>query len=293
MASLKEIRGRIASVGNTRKITGAMKMVSSAKLHRAQDAIFRFLPYWNKISGIMDTYLENNIDADLGELTEVRKVNRLAIVVLSSNTGLCGAYNINVQKKLSEVLASYNSIPAKDITIYFIGKKVYDEFAAKNAGYEITGYFPELSEKPNYEGLNKLTNELMASFISKKFDKLELVYNQFKSTAIQLPVNEVLLPVTVTVEETTAKRTTIDYIIEPSPQELSEVLTPTVVRLQMYRALLNSYASEHGTRTTAMQIATDNADELIDDLKLQYNKLRQDAITNELIDIVGGSEVFR
>ncbi|MDR1055326.1 MAG: ATP synthase F1 subunit gamma [Prevotellaceae bacterium] len=291
MASLKEIRGRINSVTNTRKITGAMKMVSSAKLHRAQDAIMRFYPYWKKISGIMDVYLENNGGEDLSILTKQRKVGRLAIVAFSSNSSLCGVFNANVQKKLSEVLAGYSAVSPKNISLYLIGKKIYEEFTKKKSDYAIKGAFAELADKPNYEGMNVITNELLKRFFENDVDRMEIIYNKFKNTAIQSITHEPLLPITLA--ETTGKKENTNYIIEPNPQQLLEALIPSVIRLQMYRVMLNSYASEHGARTTAMQIATDNADELINNLVIQYNKLRQDAITKEIIDIVGGTEVFR
>ena len=292
MASLKEIRGRINSISNTRKITSAMKMVSSAKLHKAQDNILRFHPYWRKINGIMDVYFENEMNVNsLGLFMDLRKVKKLVIVVFSSNSGLCGAFNVNIQKKMAETLNEYATLPKNNISIYFIGKKGYEGFAGKNLGYNIAGIIPELADKPDYEQLNKVTNKLINTFLSKNVDKVEFIYSKYKNTAIQHATNELLLPIVL--EETSYKRKNISYIIEPDPQQLSKSLVPAVIRLKMYGALLNSYASEHGARTTAMQVATDNADELIENLKLQYNKLRQDAITKEIIDIVGGSEIFR
>lgn len=291
MASLKEIRGRINSVTNTRKITGAMKMVSSAKLHRAQDAILRYRPYWKKISGIMDVYLENNGGDDLGALTVQRKVERVAIVAFASNSSLCGAFNVNVQKKLDEVLNEYADLSPANITLYLVGKKIYDEFSHRSAGYDIKGAYAELADKPAYKAMNAITDELIGDFTTTKVDKVELVYNTFKNTGVQNITRELLLPVTLT--ETTEKQLSVNYLIEPDSEQLLNKLIPTVVRLQMYGAMLNSYASEHGARTTAMQVATDNADELVNNLTIQYNKVRQDAITREIIDIVGGSEVFR
>ena len=292
MASLKEIRGRINSVTNTRKITGAMKMVSSAKLHRAQDAIMRYIPYWKKISGILDVYLENNEGAALEFITKPRKVERVAIVAFASNSSLCGAYNVNVQKKLNETLIDYSSLPQENISLYLVGKKVYEEFNKIKSGIAINGPYFELANKPSYKAMNEITDELIGLFFEQKVDKVELVYNKFKNTGVQYVTRETLLPVILT-ESPNDKKTDVNYIIEPDADYLFRALVPAVIRLQMYGVMLNSNASEHGARTTAMQTATDNADELIGNLKLEYNKLRQDAITREIIDIVGGSEVFR
>lgn len=292
MASLKEIRGRINSVTNTRKITGAMRMVSSAKLHKAQDAIIRYYPYWTKISGIMNAYLQNDGGIDM-QLAKVRPVERLAIVAFASNSSLCGAFNVNIQKKLSETLDEYKHLSPNNITVYLVGKKLYEEFVSQSpaTNYNVNGAYPELADKPNYEAINIITDDLIHHFKIKEIDRVEVIYNKFKNTAVQIVTREVVLPLVP--PEKVDKSITYDYIIEPSPQQLLEVLLPTVLHLQMFGALLNSYASEHGARTTAMQTATDNADELIDSLMLQYNKVRQGAITKEILDIVGGAEALR
>ena len=303
MASLKEIRSRINSVTNTRKITGAMKMVSSAKLHRAQEWVVHFNPYYSRIKGILDAYIESGGDTrDTVLLSKQREIKRVAIVAFSSNSSLCGSFNSNVQKKLKEVLSDkYASIPKKNISLYLIGKKVYEDITKVFAEYEIKGPFFDLAHKPDRGAMDDICNELTKLFLLKEIDKVEIIYNRFKNTVSQAITCETLLPV---VSENSANNSTnngvndrrkrgINYIVEPNAEQFLDAIVPEILHLQMYGAMLNSYASEHGARTTAMQFATDNADELIESLVLEYNKLRQDAITKEIIDIIGGSEVQR
>ena len=294
MASLKEIRGRINSVTGTRKITRAMKMVSSAKLHKAQEQVIHFDPYCRKIKCMLDSYIANGGNTeDIALLSNNRKVKRVAIVAFASNSSLCGSFNTNIKKRLDELLSTdYASLPPKDISLYLIGKKVYEWFLKRGVGYNIKGPFFDLAHKPDRDVIDEICDELTNLFQSKEIDKVEFVYNKFKSTAVQLTKNEKLLPITEH-SVRTERRRNIAYIVEPDTKHFLSAIIPEIVHLQLYGALLNSYASEHGARTTAMQTATDNADELIEDLILEYNKVRQDAITKEIIDIIGGSEVQR
>ena len=294
MASLKEIRSRINSVTGTRKITSAMKMVSSAKLHKAQEQTAHFDPYCRRIKGMLESYIANGGDTeDMALLSNRMEVKRVAFVAFASNSSLCGAFNSNVRKKLGELLSvDYASLPHKDISLYLVGKKVYEAFSKRDAGYQIKGPFFDLAHKPDREVMDAICDELTQLFLSKEIDKVVVVYNKFKSTAVQIIKHETLFPVAEpTLRE--AKQRNIAYIVEPDARHFLSAIVPEIIHLQLYGALLNSYASEHGARATAMQTATDNAEELIEDLVLQYNKLRQDAITKELIDIIGGSEVQR
>ena len=288
MASLKEVRGRIASVTSTRKITSAMKMVSASKLRRAQDAIANYLPYQQKLTKVLEDFIASSTDDLSIPLAQQREVKRLAIVAISSNSSLCGGFNSNVIKKTDEVLGRYATLPAKDILVYPIGKKIAESF--KKKGYTPQGDFISLAEKPNYDAIGAIADELINLFITKQIDCVELVYNHFKNPAIQQITYEMFLPMIPSATDSKDKHITTDYILEPDKSYLVNQLVPKVMRLRLYSALLDSIAAEHGARTTAMQTATDNAQDLIQELKLKYNKARQEAITNEILDIVGGAE---
>jgi F-type H+-transporting ATPase subunit gamma len=292
MASLKEVRARIASVTSTRKITSAMRMVSAAKLRRAQDAITGYLPYEQKLTNMLGDLLAFS-SGDLSiPLAENRVVKRVAVVVISSNGSLCGAFNSNVIKKMDEVLAKYSNLGKANILVYGLGKKVAD--AARKRGYELQGNLIHLVEKPDYGLVADIANELMDLFLKKEIDAVELIYNHFKNAAVQQIRAERLLPLTPEAKKTTLTGGyTLDYILEPDEQYLVSRLVPKAVRNKLFSAVLDSLAGEFGARTTAMQTATDNAGEMIQDLKLKYNKARQEAITRELIDIVGGAESLR
>jgi len=292
MASLKEVRARIASVTSTRKITSAMRMVSAAKLRRAQDAITGYLPYEQKLTNMLGDLLAFS-SGDLSiPLAENRVVKRVAVVVISSNGSLCGAFNSNVIKKMDEVLAKYSNLGKANILVYGLGKKVAD--AARKRGYELQGNLIHLVEKPDYGLVADIANELMDLFLKKEIDAVELIYNHFKNAAVQQIRAERLLPLTPEAKKTTLTGGyTLDYILEPDEQYLVSRLVPKAVRNKIFSAVLDSVAGEFGARTTAMQTATDNAGEMIQDLKLKYNKARQEAITRELIDIVGGAESLR
>ena len=283
MASLKEVKGRIATVNNTRKITSAMKMVASAKLHKAQGAITNMLPYERRLHGLLTNLLGG------GEVlvwNTPREVKRVALVVFSSNSSLCGGFNANVIKHATQWLDEYQALGKENILLYPVGKKVAD--ALSKMGYAIQGNFQHLADKPSFAEAAELAQGLMNLFTRGEVDKVELLYNHFKSTASQILTREVYLPMQ-TSGNTMEGKEDMDYILEPSREELLATLLPKVLRMKLYTVLLDSNASEHAARTMAMQIATDNADDLLQELTLMYNKTRQQAITNELLDIVGGS----
>lgn len=289
MASLKEVKGRIASVNSTRKITSAMKMVASAKLHRAQSSITNMLPYETKLHAMLTAFLSNEADIR-SPYMEVRPVKRVAIVAFSSNSSLCGAYNANVARQLNLMVEGYASQVGKEnVLIFAIGKKIAQ--AAKNEGLNIQDVFLEIADKPSYQGTAELANKLMKMYADKEIDKVELLYHHFKNTASQILTREDYLPVSFPAPEEAPvdHNWALDYIFEPSKADLLKTLVPQVLGLRMYTALLDSNTSEHAARTMAMQIATDNANDMIQDLTVLYNKSRQQAITNELLDIIGGT----
>lgn len=296
MASLKEVKTRINSVKSTRKITSAMKMVASAKLHKAQGAIENMLPYERKLNKILTNFLSADLPVE-SPYIKAREVKRVAIVAFSSNTSLCGAYNANVIKMLLQTVGEFRTLGQDNILIFPVGKKV-DE-AVKRLGFEPQETSPTLSDKPSYQEASELAHRLMEMYVSGEIDRVELIYHHFKSMGVQILLRETYLPIDLTRvvdEEEKQKEEEVqggdianDYIIEPSAEELIANLIPTVLSQKLFTAAVDSNASEHAARTLAMQVATDNANELIQDLTKQYNKSRQQAITNELLDIVGGS----
>lgn len=291
MASLREIKNRIASVRSTRQITSAMKMVASAKLHKAQGRIENMLPYQQKLNAILTNFLGTDTTVE-SPYTAVRQVARVAVVAFSSNTSLCGAYNMNVVKLLEEVLEEYRSLGKDNIAIYPVGKKI--EEAVRRMGYEPRGSYQQMADKPSYEEARSLAVELMNSFVTGQVDRIVLVYHHFKSAGTQVLLKENYLPIdlqqTVSPGETSSTTAYLsDYIVEPAVDSLMAELLPKVLCQKIYTVLLDSSASEHAARMMAMQTATDNANDLIQDLTKQYNKGRQQAITNELLDIIGGS----
>lgn len=289
MASLKEVKGRIASVNGTRKITSAMKMVASAKLHKAQAAIENMLPYEKRLNTILTDFLRGIKDSVDSPYVEKREVKRVAIVVFSSNTSLCGGFNSNIVKHLVVVLDEYKYLGMENVLLYPVGRKVAD--AVKKMGFKAEGDFQEMADKPSYAEAAELASRLMELYKRKELDKVEVIYNHFRSTALQILTREVFLPIELKTDDKpdTSGHVVSDYIVEPSSQELLDILLPKVLRIKMYTVLLDSNASEHAARTMAMQVATDNANDLLQDLTIMYNKSRQQAITNELLDIIGGS----
>lgn len=288
MASLKEIKSRIQSVKSTQKITSAMKMVSSAKLRKAQKKIESFYPYEQKLAFILTNFL-NSEEESTTIYAETREVKRVAIVALSSNSSLCGSFNSNVTKKLSGAINRYSPLGRENILIYPIGKKVSQ--AVKKMGFEVKENFDMLADHPTYAQAQSLANNLMEMFRKGEVDKIEFIYHRFKSRSSQELMEQTYLPVELNRDVTARPKEEIkhNYLIEPDRANVMGELIPKVLRLKLYTALLDSNASEHAARTIAMQIATDNADDLLQDLALQYNKSRQQAITNELLDIIGGS----
>ena len=293
MASLKEVKNRISSVKSTRQITSAMKMVASAKLHKAQGRIENMLPYQRKLNEILTNFLSTDVTVE-SPYTEERPVGKVAIVAFSSNSSLCGAFNSNVAKMLERTLEDYRSLGKENILVYPVGKKV--EEAVKKLGYEPQGSYQEMADKPSYVQAYELAGLLMKEFLEGRVDKVELIYHHFKSTGSQILTRDEYLPINldkVAEEETesTAGKSSFnnDYIVEPSAARLITELLPKVLSQKIYTVLLDSNTSEHAARMLAMQAATDNANELIQDLTKQYNKSRQQAITNELLDIIGGS----
>ena len=293
MASLKEVKNRISSVKSTRQITSAMKMVASAKLHKAQGRIENMLPYQRKLNEILTNFLSTDATIE-SPYTDERPVGRVAIVAFSSNSSLCGAFNSNVAKMLERTLEEYQSLGRENIQIYPVGKKV--EEAVKKLGFVPQGSYQEMADKPSYMQAYELAGTLLTEFLEGRVDKVELIYHHFKSTGSQILTRDEYLPINLDkvaeeATESTAGKSSFnnDYIVEPSAARLITELLPKVLSQKIYTVLLDSNTSEHAARMLAMQAATDNANELIQDLTKQYNKSRQQAITNELLDIIGGS----
>ncbi|WP_108822687.1 F0F1 ATP synthase subunit gamma [Dysgonomonas sp. Marseille-P4361] len=291
MASLKEIKDRLSSVRGTKKITSAMKMIASSKLHKAQNAITNFLPYQEKL----DTILTNLLSADTSyesPFIQKRETKRIAIVAFASNSSLCGAYNANVIKEFVHTYNKYEDLGKENILVYPVGKKIFD--AAKKMNLKAEGDYREMADKPSYQAIQDLAKELIAKYISKEIDEVVLIYHHFVSTGTQVLKNVPFLPFDLEQKkEDSDEDNLVDYIFEPSKEEILTELIPTVLYSRLYAALLDSNASEHAARTVAMQIATDNADELAQELTIQYNKSRQQAVTNQLLDIIGGASALQ
>ncbi len=295
MASLKEVKGRINSINGTLKITSAMKMVASSKLHKAQEAIENMLPYERRLHRMLTDLLGSGLRVD-SPFSVKREVKKVALVVFASNSSLCGGFNMNVIRHLNVWVEKYTAQVGKEnILIYPVGRKMAD--AVKKLGFTPMGDYQHMSGKPNYREASELAAELMKRFVRGEIQQVELLYNHFKSTSTQVLTQEAFLPIDLGVsnqpdednEEITGELA--DYILEPSVDQLLRELVPKVLHLKLFTALLDSAASEHAARMMAMQMATDNANDLIQDLTLIYNKSRQQAITNELQDIVSGSLV--
>ncbi len=285
MANLKEIRNRISSVSSTMQITSAMKMVSAAKLKKAQDAITAMRPYSDKLTELLQS-LSASLNAESGsQYADNREVNKVLIVAITSNRGLCGAFNTNIIKQVS-LLAS-ETYAAKQVDFMAIGKKANDILEKK---YTVINNHSTIYDDLTFDNVTVIAEELMEKFTSGSYDKIEIVYNKFKNAATQIVMTEQFLPIVpVTSEETISA----DYVYEPSKAEIVEQLIPKSLKTQLYKSIRDSFASEHGARMTAMHKATDNATELRDQLKLTYNKARQAAITNEILEIVGGAEALK
>lgn len=318
MPSLKEIKNRLSSVNSTRKITSAMKMVASSKLHHAQTMIENMLPYETLLEHILKTFLASETDART-VLNEVRPVKRVALVVYASNSSLCGGFNANVIRLLQHVVDEYAELGKENIVVYPIGRKVAEK--AVKMGLNVAGDFTALAEKPNANDCITIARELGEKFIGGEFDRVEMIYHHFKSAGSQILTRKPFLPIDIEEElkrdherDLTSNVTTKkaqeyikrkeeekkreekeavplndNFLVEPDMNTVLTKLIPKFLHLMVYTALLDSIASEHAARMVAMQTATDNADEILRELNLQYNKSRQQAITSELLDIVGGS----
>lgn len=299
MPSLKEIKNRVASVNSTLKITSAMKMVAAAKLHKAQTAIGNMLPYQEMLYGMLGKLMTYRQAAMVGEepleepqdvLYSYRPVHKVAIVAYSSNSSLCGGFNSSAIKHVTAIIDEYlaSGLSAEDITVFSVGRKMAD--AMKKKGFVSPADYTHLADKPGYEEASKLATELVHGFMTGRFDKVELSYNHFRSTASQPPVRETYLPFApVNDTEKTGNAESFDYIVEPDVDTILEELLPKVLMLKMYTVQLDTNAAEHAARTLAMQTATDNGNEILQELTLEYNKGRQQKITSEILDLVGGS----
>ena len=291
MPSLKEVRNSIVSIGSTMQITSAMKMVSAAKLKRAQDAITQMRPYANKLKEILEN-VSASVDASENVYARNSGGKNILIISISSNRGLAGAFNANVIKKTNLLIK--NDFAGCNVTVIPIGKKVQDAF--KRTPYLISGQDLPHNTNELYDGLSyaktvPVAEKIMESFLNKQFDKVVLVYNQFRNAAVQITTEEQFLPIVATPSQTKTANT--DYIFEPSQEYIVNELIPRSLKTQLYKALLDSFASEHGARMTAMHKATDNAKAMQKDLKIMYNKARQAAITKEILEIVGGAEALK
>jgi len=284
MANLKEIRNRISSVSSTMQITSAMKMVSAAKLKKAQDAITAMRPYSNKLTELLQS-LSATLDAgSSGKFAEQRDIENVLIVAITSNRGLCGAFNSNIIKQVNAVVEEHYK--GKDVSVLAIGKKANDAFS-KNGS--VIANKSEVFDDLTFDNVAEIAQMIMDKFVDGEFDKVELVYNSFKNAATQIVMTEQFLPIVPASDETNSN---LDYIFEPTKEQIVETLIPKSLKTQLFKAIRDSFASEHGARMTAMHKATDNATDLRDQLKLTYNKARQAAITNEILEIVGGAEAL-
>ena len=284
MSSLKEIKSRIQSVKSTQKITSAMKMVSSAKLRKAQKTIENLFPYEQRLNGLLNNFLSAEED-NVSVYAETRELKRVAIIVISSNSSLCGSFNTNVSKRFNQTIDKYKALGVENILVFPVGKKIAK--ASKKTGFEPQSNFDSMADKPSYIAALTFADDIMRMFKNKDIDRVELIYHHFKSKSTQVITEETLLPIQLKPAE--KGTVALDYIVEPDRDTIMAELIPKVLRLKIYTALLDSNASEHAARTMAMQTATDNASDLLQELSLQYNKSRQQAITNELLDIIGGS----
>jgi F-type H+-transporting ATPase subunit gamma len=289
MANLKEIRNRITSVGSTMQITSAMKMVSAAKLKRAQDAVTKLRPYASKLKDILEN-ISAVSDASENKLAKTNDNNSILLVAITSNRGLCGGFNNNIIKRVQHLISA--DFQNNDVKVLCLGKKVKDVLK-RTPNYYINDELVEVEDIFSDLTFNRtasIANELMALYQSQQFSKIIIVYNRFVNAATQAIETEQFLPVVNTIPE--GKQLSVDYIFEPNKQDLIEVLIPKSLKIQLFKALLDSNASEQGARMTAMHKATDNASDLQKSLKLTYNKARQAAITNEILEIVGGAEAL-
>ncbi len=291
MAGLKEIRTRIASVKTTRQVTSAMKMVSAAKLKKAQDSILQIRPYANKLHDILTSLSASLDNVQESVYTKNRKPDKVLVVLISSNRGLCGGFNTNISKKAIDLVKTKYSqqLQLGNVDFISIGKQGNKQM--KHRGMHVVDNKDEIFNSLSFENVSVIAQNIMDSFSTGKYDRIELVYNQFKNAAVQIQTTEQFLPVEI--KEEKDNPTNYDFIYEPSKEVIIQELIPRSLKIQIYKALLDSNAAEHGARMTAMHQATDNATELLKDLTLQYNKARQATITGEILEIVSGAEALK
>ena len=294
MPSLKEVRVRIESVRSTQQITSAMKLVAASKLRKAQQAILKLRPYAAKLTHIIQD-ISGSVDLDSEDAiyTRERETNNVLLVLISSNRGLCGAFNSNVIKKANHVIEEKfaRQLQEGNLHLYCIGKKVYEHF--KRRGYQIDNHNIEIFDDMTFDNVVPMAEKLIKDFADGKYDRIEIIYNQFRNAAVQVIQDEPFLPIQM--EEGTSEDQApegVEYIFEPEKEEIIKELLPKSLKVQLFKAILDSFASEHGARMTSMHKATENAQELLKDLRLSYNKARQAAITNELIEIVSGANAL-
>ena len=289
MAGLKEIRTRIASVKTTRQVTSAMKMVSAAKLKKAQDAILQIRPYAEKLQEILTSLSSSLENVEDSAYTQTREPKKVLLILISSNRGLCGGFNSNISKKAIEVANTKyaQQLQLGNLDFMCIGKQGARQL--KHRGYKVVADENDLFDALTFDNVSSVAEECMKSFADKNYDRIELVYNQFKNAAVQVQASEQFLPVKM---EESENNDNFDFIYEPSKEHIIQELIPRSLKIQFYKALLDSNAAEHGARMTAMHQATDNASDLIGSLTLEYNKARQAAITGEILEIVSGAEAL-
>ncbi len=288
MPNLKDIRTRITSVGSTMQITSAMKLVSAAKLKRATDSIVQLRPYADKLRELLQN-VSSTLEAEVGgALTEQREVNKVLLVVINSNRGLCGGYNSSIIKKVNALLA--DELAGKKVELLTIGKKAFETFKKTQEIYKNES---TIWDNLNFADVAEIADDLVEKFTAGDYDQIRIIYNQFQNAAVQIVQNEQFLPVVIEkADENATNEAELDYIFNPSKEEILTDLIPQTLKTQLFKAVLDANASEHGARMTAMHKATDNASELQKGLKIQYNKARQAAITNEILEIVGGAEAL-
>ncbi len=288
MANLKEVRNRITSVSSTQQITKAMKMVSAAKLKRATNAIVQMRPYADKLNEILAN-LSATLEDAASPYMQVREPVRVLVVAVTSNRGLAGAFNMNVIKAANNIVAEkyQQQLRANNVAVVAIGRKAQEYYERRK--YAVIGNNNELYNELNFENASLITDAIMQGFINGDYDRVELVYNHFRNAAVQYIVTEQLLPVAKPDKKEALKTAQVDYILEPSQEDIVQELIPKNIKVQLYKAVLDSHASEHGARMTAMDKATENAGDLLKALKLSYNQARQAAITTELTEIVSGA----
>ena len=289
---LKEVRERIGSVQNTMQITSAMKMVSAAKLRRAQNAITQMRPYAEKIQAILAN-VSASLDSSEGVFSNKREVKTALVIAITSNRGLCGGFNNNSMKLAQAAISKYRSEGAS-VVVLPLGKKAND--ALSKAGTDFAEGFGESSltifDNLNFDNVSEIAQTIMDGYVSKKWDAVEITYSQFKNAAVQIPTHEVFLPLLPQNKTEEKASVETDYIFEPNLQEIVDNILPSALKTQLYKAILDSNAAEHGARMTAMHSATENAGDLLQELKITYNKARQTSITTEILEIVAGSEAL-